>query len=203
MDDKPEPDARVARSQRVLREAALAELAAHGWGGFTIESVAARAGAGKSTVYRLWGSKAALVADAVATLGVPTVPGADAPDARDRVEALVRHVAEILADSVFSACLPGLVDGAARDPALRDGFHGDNDRRRQLLVDVLAAGVDAGELPADLDPEVTALALVGPLFYRRLLTAEPFPPGRVGELCEQVLGPRPTGPAIRPATDTR
>jgi hypothetical protein len=39
-------------------------------------------------------------------------------------------------------------------------------------------GVAAGDLPGHADPELAALALLGPLFYRRLMSAEPFPPDR-------------------------
>jgi AcrR family transcriptional regulator len=42
-------DPRVLRSRAVILEAAVAELAEVGYGGVTIEAVAARAGVGKST----------------------------------------------------------------------------------------------------------------------------------------------------------
>ena len=46
------PDPRIARSRQVILAAALGELGDVGYGGFAIESVAARAGVGKSTIYR-------------------------------------------------------------------------------------------------------------------------------------------------------
>jgi hypothetical protein len=59
--------------------------------------------------------------------------------------------------------------------------------RRQALVDLVAAGIEGGDLPAVLDPELVAELLVGPLFYRRLMGSDPFPPDRVGELVTTVL----------------
>jgi AcrR family transcriptional regulator len=47
------PDPRVERSKQVILRAALAELGEVGYGAFTIESVAARAAVGKSTIYRV------------------------------------------------------------------------------------------------------------------------------------------------------
>ena len=61
-------DPRIERSRRVILEAALAELGEVGYGALTIESVAARAGVGKSTIYRHWSGKLNLVEDAFRTL---------------------------------------------------------------------------------------------------------------------------------------
>src|SRR5256885_1383400 len=71
-------DPRIERSRRVILEAALEELGQAGYGALTIESVAARAGVGKSTIYRHWPGKLALVEDAFRTLKAQTlvlVPG--------------------------------------------------------------------------------------------------------------------------------
>ena len=61
-------DPRIERSRRVILEAVLEELGAVGYGALTIEAVAARAGVGKSTIYRYWPGKLALVEDAFRTL---------------------------------------------------------------------------------------------------------------------------------------
>ena len=45
-----------------------------------------------------------------------------------------------------------------------------------------------GELPADLDTELIAEALAGPIILRRLMSAEPLDPGQVRHLVDQVLG---------------
>lgn len=182
-------DPRIERSRRIIREAALVELAETGYGGFTIEGVASRAGVGKSTVYRHWGSKIALIADALETLNEQ--PAADLGDgtARERVERLLRHLAEVLVDSTFAACVPALVDAAERDPAVRDFHHAYSARRRQTLADTIATGVASGEFPTDLDPDLASLALAGPLFYRRLMTGEPLNPALIPDLIAMVLGP--------------
>jgi integrase len=43
-------------------------------------------------------------------------------------------------------------------------------------------------LPSHIDPELASLALLGPIFYRRLMSSEPFNPGRANELIDMVLG---------------
>jgi Tetracyclin repressor-like, C-terminal domain len=46
-----------------------------------------------------------------------------------------------------------------------------------------------GEFRATVDPELAAQTMLGPIFYQRLMTSEPFDPNRVGDLIDMVLGP--------------
>jgi TetR/AcrR family transcriptional regulator of autoinduction and epiphytic fitness len=190
------PDPRVERSRLVILEAAVEELADVGYGGVTIESVAARAGVGKSTIYRHWRDKLALIADAFETFHEQMVPDLSDRTAREAVELLVSHVAEVVVDSTFSRCIPALIEGAERDPRVREFHHRYSVERRQALVDLIARGVDDGEFLPGLDPELATVALLGALFYRRLMTGQPFDPTRAGALVELVLG-RPARGSIR------
>jgi AcrR family transcriptional regulator len=183
-------DPRVERSRLVVRQAALDELGEVGYGAFTIESVAARAGVAKSTIYRHWADKLDLIADAFETFHQEMVPSIETGSCRERVERLVRHVAEVVVDSTFSICIPALIEGAERDPRVRDFHHRYSAARRQALIDVIAEGVSSGEFPTHLDAELAALALLGPIFYRRLMSNEPFDPGRTGQLVDMVLTAR-------------
>jgi TetR/AcrR family transcriptional regulator, regulator of autoinduction and epiphytic fitness len=181
-------DPRVERSRQVILQAALDELGEVGYGSFRIESVAARAGVGKSTIYRHWPDKLALIADAFETFHVQMVPSTESGSPRERVESLVRHVAEVFVDSTFSVCIPALIEGAERDPRLRAFHHQYSLERRQSLIDVIAEGVAGGDFPARLDPELATLALLGPIIYRRLMSREPFDPDRAVDLVDTVLG---------------
>jgi AcrR family transcriptional regulator len=182
------PDPRIERSRMVILEAAVEELAAEGYGGVTIESVAARAGVGKSTIYRHWGDKLELIADAFETFHEQMVPDLSDRSAREAVELLIGHVAEVVVDSTFSRCIPALIEGAERDSRVREFHHRYSAERRQALVDLIARGVNDGEFRAGLDPELATVALLGVLFYRRLMTGEPFDPASAGELVALVLG---------------
>jgi AcrR family transcriptional regulator len=172
----------------VILEAAVEELAAEGYGGVTIESVAARAGVGKSTIYRHWRDKLDLIADAFETFHEQMVPDLSDRSAREAVELLIGHVAEVVVDSTFSRCIPALIEGAERDSRVREFHHRYSVERRQALVDLIARGVNDGEFRAGLDPELATVALLGVLFYRRLMTGEPFDPASAGELVALVLG---------------
>jgi TetR/AcrR family transcriptional regulator, regulator of autoinduction and epiphytic fitness len=175
----------------VILRAAVDELAEVGYGAFTIESVAARARVAKSTIYRHWSDKLALIADAFETFHEQMVPKIEDTPSRERVERLVRHVAEIVVDSTFSRCIPALIEGAERDPRVREFHHRYSAERRQALIDVIAEGVASGDFPNHVDPELATLALLGSIFYRRLMSGEPFDPQRAGELVAAVLGASP------------
>ena len=182
------PDPRVERSRRVILSAALELLGEVGYGGLTVEGVAARAGVGKSTIYRHWSGKLELVEDAVRTLRAPLVVPAEG-SVRDRVTALLRQVAENLADSTWSACLPAIIDAAERDPRVLAIQRRVAWQRRQVLVDLLAEGVEAGEVPQGTDAGLMAECLMGPIMVRRLLLHEPFDPDAVPSLVDQLLPP--------------
>jgi TetR/AcrR family transcriptional regulator of autoinduction and epiphytic fitness len=181
-------DPRVALSRQLILRAALDELGSAGYGGFTIESVAAHSGVAKSTIYRHWPNKLALIADAFRTFHEQQSPDIETGSPHQRVTRIVRHVAEIVAGSTFSACIPALIDGAERDPDLRTFHHQFQIEARKPLVAVIAAGVVTGDFPAHLDPALAASALLGAIFYRRLMSGESLDPAYAGELVDTVLG---------------
>ena len=182
-------DPRIQRTRDIVLPATLSVLAHRGFADFTMEAVAEAAGVSKSTVYRHWPTRLALLRDALE--GLNRQPGAELQGgtARSRAERLLEHLASALSDSVLSSCIPALVEAAERHREVAEFLHGYSDRRRSALAAVIRKGIEEGELPAHLDPELAALALSGPIFYRRLMTASPLPAADVPGLVRQVLGP--------------
>lgn len=181
-------DPRVERSRMVILNAAVEELAEAGYGRVRMESVAARAGVAKSTLYRHWPDKLALIADALETFHEQMVPDLGDLPVRDAVALLIRHVAEVVVDSTFSRCIPALIEGAERDERVRAFHHRYSADRRQALIDLIARGIERGEIAPDLDPELATITLLGAVFYRRLMTGSPFDPDRAPQLVGLVLG---------------
>ena len=107
-----------------------------GYGPLTIESVAARAGVGKSTIYRHWKGKLALVEDAFRTLKAQVlVP--EHGTLRERLIGFLSQVAGLVEESTYSACMPALIEAAERDPQVREFHCRFSAERRAVLVDVL------------------------------------------------------------------
>ena len=187
-DGKNAVDPRVERSRLVILRAAVEELADAGYGGVTIESIAARAGVGKSTIYRHWRDRLALIADAFETFHEQMVPDLGDLPVRDAIALLLRHVSEVVVDSTFSRCIPALIEGAERDPRLREFHHRYSAERRQAIVDLIARGIQRGEISRQTDPELATTTLLGAIFYRRLMTSNPFNPDDADQLVTLVLG---------------
>jgi TetR/AcrR family transcriptional regulator of autoinduction and epiphytic fitness len=182
-------DPRIRRTRDTVLAAALSVLADRGFAEFSMEGVAAVSGVAKSTIYRHWPTKLALLRDALEGLNRQPRVESEAGPARARVERLLEHLAAALSDSVLSACIPALIEAAERHPEVAEFLHEYSDRRRSALTGVIRSGIEQGELPAHLDPEMAALALSGPIFYRRLMTSSPFPATEIPLLVRQVLGP--------------
>jgi AcrR family transcriptional regulator len=180
-------DPRVERTRRVVLEATTELLAEEGYGAVTIEAVAARSGVAKSTIYRHWPGRVELINDAFQALKLP-MPDSTEGSVRDQVIARLEHLARSLTGSRWSSCLPTLIDAAEHDPEAR-ALHGRlTSAGRQAMVDLLREGVEKGEFPADLDPEVMVDALAGPIFLRRLMSPDaPFDPASVRHLVDQLL----------------
>ena len=181
-------DPRIERSRQVILAAALAELGDAGYGGFAIEAVAARAGVGKSTIYRHWPDKLALIADAFRKLQDERDPELETGTPREKLARILRHVADVVIDSPFGKCLPAMIEAAERDAALRRYHHRFQADANKPMVALIASAIASGDFPAGRDPKLAAQALIGTIFYRRLMTATPFAPEEAEALIETVLG---------------
>src|SRR5262245_17541614 len=190
-------DPRIERTRRVVLEAAITLLSEGGYMRGTLGAVAAASGVAKSTIYRHWPNRSALINDAFHELK-PPVPLPVGGDVRSRVTVLLEHLARLLVSSTWSSCLPALIDAAERDPEARELHDGLARSGRQVIVDLLAEGVRTGELPADTDVGLLAEAMAGAIVLRRLMSTEPFDPAVVPHLVAQ-LWPRTAGSDERTA----
>jgi AcrR family transcriptional regulator len=181
-------DPRVERSRRVILQAVLDELSESGYGALTIESVARRAGVGKATIYRHWPDKIALIADSLSLLQQQRDPELVTGSSREKLERVLRHVADVVSNSPFSSCLPALIEGAERDRTVRRFHHNFQTEARKPTIALIAHGVATGDFPPRIDPELAAFALLGAIFFCRLMTNTPFPEERVPDLIDSVFG---------------
>jgi TetR/AcrR family transcriptional regulator of autoinduction and epiphytic fitness len=187
---------RIERSRTTILEATLDELAEAGYGALTIESVARRAGASKATVYRHWTGKLDLVADAVTRLKqMPRPPETD--DHYERIVGYLEAIADHVANGRFAACVPAIVEASLADPAVREFHVRTSAERLAFGARLLDEARRAGHLDSGIDTAALAERLVAPIFFRRLMAEQPFPPDEARALVDGVLGPHwrvPTGP---------
>jgi AcrR family transcriptional regulator len=182
-------DQRIYRTIGKAREAAMDVLAERGFAAFTMEAIAERSGIAKSTLYRHWADRMALLSDALETLNrqpqrwEPLRKG----ELRARLIELLEHLAALFEGSRIARIMPALVEAAEHHPEVRSFLHEYSTARRGTLVRLLEEGAALGELAPAVDPELAALALSGPIFYARFMTAAPFPKAEVVPLVDLIL----------------
>jgi len=165
-------DRRRPRGRQRSPESHLAILAATrevldevGYNRLTMEGVAARAGVGKTTVYRWWPSKSALVLEAVgAGLTAPPQPTDDLrADIRAVMTTLLEDLRAPLAVTLL-ALAGDLLHGAPADAGPVDLFQAD----RGAVDNMLEEGARRGDLPPDVDAGLLQDIYAGTLLYRLL-----------------------------------
>jgi AcrR family transcriptional regulator len=134
-----------------------------------VEGIAARAGVGKSTIYRRWPDAWSVVADAVFADATRIAPVQERATARESLRGSMRLVARSFRGH-FGEILRPLIGRAQVDKTLRDALAEHwLSARREISRKIVRRGIASGELRADLDPDTVLDALYGPLYHRLLL----------------------------------
>ena len=144
-------------------------IAEHGLGGLTIEAVAARAGVGKTTIYRRWETKNDLVLEAMEQLRPPGPPP-DTGSLLGDLGALVAVQRERLEASQLPRVIPRVLGESLDDPDL----HAQIVERavipiREILGKIVRRALDRGELREDLDVETMIDVLHASPIYALLM----------------------------------
>ena len=159
---------RSEEAHQAILDATLALLAEVGFSALTVEGVAGRAGVGKATIYRRWPSKLPLVVEAFG--GLPSFEDADTGALETDLKAMLRSYLELFHKTPLAAVLPALASERAHDPALAELFDPVLLQRRTPLVQALERAVARGEISADLDLDLAADLIVGPIAVRLFFT---------------------------------
>lgn len=159
---------RSEAANRAALDATVAALLESGVDGVTLDSVAARSGVAKSTLYRHFGSKEALIATAARGC-VTEHPTPDTGDLAEDLAFLFGRFEESDEAQRFPDLLPMLIDAGNRDPELREVVQEVLEERSRPLRTVLQLAQLRGEIGRDLDLDTAIAMVVGPLSHRRLV----------------------------------
>jgi AcrR family transcriptional regulator len=170
---RPRLGGRSARVRRGVLEATLALLREQG-DGFSIPQVAARAGVHDATIYRRWGTRDALIVDAIRSHLGETVPLPDTGSLTGDLTAFLERSVAFLASPLGTQLVRATV--GAESPAA------DNPRatywpvRLEEIGVMVERAVARGELPRARLAEATLTAemLLAPLYFRLLVTRGPL-----------------------------
>ncbi len=143
--------------------------------GLTIEKAAARAGVAKTTIYRRWRDKDELALAVVLDMVEQVVMLPELGDTRRELLAFVNAAVEVLGSTLMGRVMQGLVSDLATDPELAQAFRDRVVSVRDAEVERLVQrGIERGDLRPDTDAGSAHELLIGPVYYRLLLTGQPL-----------------------------
>jgi AcrR family transcriptional regulator len=188
----PDPARRNEQARRAIHTAARDLVAELGLARVSVESIAARAGVGKQTIYRWWPTKCAVVLDALVAENVPPEGPGPVPDTGDLAADLgsaLRKSVSYMTDPANDNLLRAVTAEMQYDAGLAADVR---DRLMRPQFDAIAERIrraaPTGPDGRPVDPVVTAELLVGPVFHRWLLRTGPLDDGYLDCLVDQVLG---------------
>ncbi|MEW9547592.1 TetR/AcrR family transcriptional regulator [Nonomuraea sp. NPDC050783] len=167
------PGGRTARVRAAVLRATQDELVEHGFHGLTMDQVAARAGVGKTTVYRRWGSRAGLVTDLMTELADQSSPHADTGSIEGDLRANALAVVEAVNDGRLGTTFQAMIAAATSDEQAAAALRAFYLRRIGEWAGVVELAVERGELPRGTDAMEVIRAVSAPLYYRLVVTREP------------------------------
>lgn len=170
-----------------LYDATLAELAVVGYGGLTMEGIAARARTGKAALYRRWSSKHDLVQAALLYALPPLPEPREDRSARENLLAALSAHCDLVAGKT---AFPGLeiIQQLLHEPELRaifaDAVVGP---RLRITESIVQAGADNGEIDAAMLTPYTARVGTALVNQQMLLTGAPPNKRQLAQIVDTVL----------------
>jgi AcrR family transcriptional regulator len=198
---------RAERSKQAILDATRELLADEGdVGSLTVEAVAARSGVAKTTIYRRWRDKWELALDAVM---IDMLPGfadpVDVGDTRKELVTFVQAAIKNLSAPPSGPAMQGLISQIATDPELGRVYRERVvEPRRAQLRPVIERGIARGDLRPDTDVRLVHELLLGPIFYRLLLSGGQLDRKLSTRLADAILhGFSPTAKTTTPRRQRR
>jgi AcrR family transcriptional regulator len=161
-------------TDRAILGATFRQLVEVGYGGLSVESVAASAGVAKTTIYRRYPTKRDLVIAAL-QMELP-FPGGLPPaaDTKSALRAVIQLIVHAMVDSGAIRILGSLLVEANREPDLLALFRERLlEPRRAFVLGLLERGIERGEVRPDIDPLVVTEMMAGAIFGHHAILGQP------------------------------
>ena len=172
--------------------AAYELLTEFGLSGVSVDEVSRRSGVAKTTIYRHWPSRTALLFDAVMQFA-PRLQTPNTGSLRGDLTALALGLAQRLQTGRWSSAMPSIIDAAERDKEVAE-FQSRTHAGMMSGFGAIAARARArGELGPNFDVSELTAAIAGPLFYRRWFSRQELDDAFVRGVVERALGWDPSG----------
>lgn len=165
---------RSAEADTAIQAAVVDLLEEVGYTGMRVDDVAERSGVSKTTIYRRWPTKTALVVDVLRAMKAERIPMPETGDAERDLRAIVTDLYRSLDGTTLARALPGLLAEKSADPELAAAIEQLWGDRQELVASIVRRGVASGQLRADLDVRAVVDLLAATAYYRLLITGAPL-----------------------------
>jgi AcrR family transcriptional regulator len=196
------PGGRTARTRAAVLRATVAELATAGYDQLSLDAVAGRAGVHKTTVYRRWGDRERLVADALKALAAGRIQIPDTGDVDVDLHLLAGSVVETLASPEGAATVRAMVAGAQRSQIVHGIVTTFWAERTEQAGAIVRRAVERGQLPAGTSPAAVIRQLGAPLYHQLLVTLEPLDSGSAERAAAAAVAAARAGVFVQTAPGT-
>lgn len=178
-------DPRVARTRNLVLQTATDLLVEGGPEALTVDAVVARSGVAKTTIYRHWESRDALVQDVFVACAPHLEPPDEAASFDDKLAHILDQLTRALSDERWQKLFPEMLRLRAQNPELAKLSDKLDSEQTNFADRVIAQGVSEGRLPAWMADHVDVAMhlLLGPIVMAAL--ANPALLDR--ELCRRSL----------------
>ncbi|MFC4127437.1 TetR/AcrR family transcriptional regulator [Nocardia rhizosphaerae] len=181
-----DPPTAGPRKAEVIYLAALEHLAEAGYDNMTMESVARRSGVNKTTLYRWWPSKDALLAAALTVAAPLRISIPDTGSFRGDLAALGLEIARLLTAEDTAAIAAAVLSASASRPALATVGHRFFSERLEREQAIFDRAIARGEIPADTDVGTVIDLLAGSLWARLVLRGLTLSPDYIDTIVDIV-----------------
>jgi AcrR family transcriptional regulator len=158
---------RDERATQAITEAALRQLAEHGYGGLSMDSIAGEAGVARATVYRRFRDKADLITAAIAANGGGQFPADPSDDPRRDLVTYLEEFDERFGENCVEV-IGTLLGSRQEQGALALHRQRVIAPRTAYARGLLARAQELGQLAADVDVDLAIEMLAGSVFARRV-----------------------------------
>ncbi len=162
---------RSADARRRAVAATVDVLLELGVDGLSVEEIAARSGVAKSTIYRHFGCREHLLAEAVRSCIVEQ-PTPDSGSLEQDLTELFSRYDESEETKRLNQLFPLLLDAAGREPNLQEVMDVLLLERQRPMRTILKLAQARGEIDPAMDLDTLVALLIGPFTYRRMVQGE-------------------------------
>ncbi|HEX5121450.1 MAG TPA: TetR/AcrR family transcriptional regulator [Pseudonocardiaceae bacterium] len=179
---------RSERARLAILAAAGELMLAGGINAASMEAIAERAGVSKATIYKWWPSRGAVALDGFLAQAQDTIAVPEGLSTREALHFQVLALIRLFRDTPSGPLMRALVSQAECDPeiarAVRERWLAP---RRAVAMEIIRAGVAAGEFRPDLDAAAVSDQLFAPIYHRLIFGHEPLDDELADRLVDQAV----------------